>query len=1092
MLTTKEFLQAVITCPTPGYFCMALSNGNGGWLEQWYKWPEDIDEICEKATAQASHANCYFSSYLFRSPQSLKENVLPTRTIQADLDDADMAAVPIQPTILVETSPGRHQGYWLLDPDALSQQGGFLPTEEHETLSRKLTYSIELCDRSGWPVGRKVRIPGTINHKYLSGPKDVRVTSVTARTYKPEELEVLPEVPKFLVEHFDDSFIEDPLKSASDTNALELLERIKNDVPATVWTRYATKQQDRSEALWSLMVCAFKAGLTREEVFTLAKGSANNKFEDLRTRGDQALAKDVLRAEHAANTNAHDARAVIRDIYRKPLASIERKRSIFSVVLQTMRDQGEFLNTRSGFPWYIRRDIGRPVMVTPHSKSLQTILDIQFGLNATEPEAKYVVYGLSSYVDSLPDNALQSSLSYYDQQAGHLLVHAGKGTVLQVTQYAVTQVTDGAHGVIFPWSSSVAAFSPTVKQGDLDWGDEIFGNGERGFGTSVENLLNMRPDVAKALLKVWMLFVLLRNAANTRPILATFGMPGCIASDTRIEFKRGTSRTYSCTVAQLHSRFNSAAWNKGFPLRMLSLKDGVIKWRNVSGVVYSGIKQTHRVTTDNGASICATADHRFLTVDGYKRLEELRIGDMLVSKGAPVVAKRVAKTRKQVNAAFHPHAWPCTMVQGGGRYTYTYMRIGRARAVLEADLNGLAEKEFLHIVNNDEGAASTLQYLPKDVHVHHNDLDPLNDALDNLRVMTDSQHISMHAYDGSREYVGPMSRFTTATSRIVSITPRRKEHTYDIQMEDEDAPSFLPSSVDGLVLHNSGKTLLMKKIYCTLYGPYKALSGVTSVDNFDMETVDDPLVVLDNVDTWERWLPDRLAQAASVTEFKRRKLWTDADTITLRRQAVLGVTAHNPKFGREDVADRLLLFSYQRLDDFTSEDLILNDLLDKRNRIWGALIHDAQRVLRTPMPAHDDVPQFRIQDFARLGLWIARAIGEEEHFRKAITNVKSAQQAFTLEEEGMLVTAVARLVKSNNYKPNPQTAAQLWTNLEMCVDDQRTFAHTYRNSVMLSKKLSAMIPALRSIVDITQGINEVNARTWTISPRNQEQEQKAG
>lgn len=810
MLTTKEFLQAVITCPTPGWFCLALSNGNGGWLEQWYKWPQDVDEICEKAVEQATHANCYFSSYLFKSPQSLKENVLPTRTIQADLDDADMAAVPLQPTILVETSPGRHQGYWLLDPDSLALVGGTLPTEEHEDLSRKLTYSIELCDRSGWPIGRKVRIPGTINHKYLSGPKPVTVVGVSARNYKPEELEVLPEVPKFLVEHFDDGFIEDPIKGASQTApALELLERIKNDVPATVWTRYDVRQQDRSEALWSLMVCAFKAGLTRDEVFTLSKGSANNKFEDLRARGDQALAKDVLRAEHAANTNAHDARAVIRDIYRKPLAPIERKRSIFSVVLQTMRDQGEFLNTRSGFPWYIRRDIGRPVMVTPHSKSLQTILDVQFGLNATEPEARYVAYGLSAYVDSLPDNAFQSSLSYYDPQAGHLLVHAGKGTVLQVTQYAVTPVTDGAHGVIFPWSSSVAVFSPAMRQGasalpPIDWGEEIFGNGERGFGSSVNNLINMKPEQAKALLKVWMLFVLLRNAANTRPILAMFGMPG------------------------------------------------------------------------------------------------------------------------------------------------------------------------------------------------------------------------------------------------------------------------------------SGKTLTAKKIYCVLYGPYKALSGVTNVDNFDMETVDDPLVVLDNVDTWEKWLPDRLAQAASVTEFKRRKLWTDADTVTLRRQAILGVTAHNPKFGREDIADRLLLFSYQRLDDFASEDIILGDILDKRNRIWGALIHDAQRVLRTPMPAHDEVPQFRIQDFARLGLWIARAIGEEDHFRKAITDVKSAQQAFTLEEEGMLVTAVARMIRTTNYKPNQQTAAQLWTNLEMCVDDPRTFAQTYRNSVQLSKKLSAMIPALRSIVDITQGVNEVGARTWKI------------
>jgi hypothetical protein len=51
IVDTAEFLQTVITCPTEGYFCLAVSNGSGGWLETWYKWPADLDKIVQRADA---------------------------------------------------------------------------------------------------------------------------------------------------------------------------------------------------------------------------------------------------------------------------------------------------------------------------------------------------------------------------------------------------------------------------------------------------------------------------------------------------------------------------------------------------------------------------------------------------------------------------------------------------------------------------------------------------------------------------------------------------------------------------------------------------------------------------------------------------------------------------------------------------------------------------------------------------------------------------------------------------------------------------------------------------------------------------------
>lgn len=800
MLTTAAFLKTVVTATEPGYFCLALRKG-GVWLEEWHKWPEQLDTIVERAEAQKDIADVYFSTYLFKAPQSTRSNVIPTRTIQADLDDADVSALSHEPTVLVETSPGRHHAYWVLDQT--------LPLEEHEALSRKITYSIPLCDRSGWPLGRKLRIPNTLNHKYFSGAKTVKVLAASNKKYEPEQFEALSEVPQFVVEHFDPNFLENPVGVA--TNPLELLDQIKSDIPVKVYVQYSNKQEDRSEALWALLCWGFKAGLNREQVFTLAKHSANNKFADLKHRADQDLAKDVLRAEFAVNTNTHDAKQVIQGLYKTGLSAIERKRAIFNVVLKSMKDQGEFFNAQGGLGWYIRSDVGRPIALTPHSELLQTLLNVQFGLNFTEPEARYVAYDLKAHAANLPENAIQGALSHYDTDAKHILLHTGRRTVLRITADSVEQIVDGAYNVIFPWSSSVDPFTPSYRSGEnaIDWGEELFGNGTRGFGSSVENVTNMTPSQARALLKVWLIFVLMRDVANTRPIIATFGQPG------------------------------------------------------------------------------------------------------------------------------------------------------------------------------------------------------------------------------------------------------------------------------------SGKSTLFKKVYALLYGQRKSISSVTNVDDFDHATASDPLVVFDNVDTWEKWLPDRLALSAGKSDVVRRKLYTDTDTITLRRQAIIGVTAHNPKFGREDVADRFLLFSYKRLDHFISEALIINDILKKRNLIWGAIVRDVQQVLRSPLPT-TGIPQFRIEDFARIGLWIAQALGVDQDFREAVEDVKSAQQAYVREEEGLLVQAIMNYIgksSKENKPPQHHTASQLWTMLEGCASDGKVFANMYRNSVLLSKKISAMQPALREVIRIEQGYNEGGTRTWLLAKK---------
>jgi hypothetical protein len=786
-MDTKTFLRTVITTPE-GWFCLAHSNGSH-WKEEWFEWPRQIDEIIAEVEARPEE-NVFFSAHLFSQASSQKKFALPSKTIQADLDNADVLTLPIVPTILIESSPNRYQGFWVLqtvpDLDVL------------EILSRKLTYAIPKCDRSGWSIGHRLRVPESFNHKYLEGPQLVQIVGASLQTYAVEELELLPEAPKQAVAEFDDEWVEGAHTYTS--GPLELLESIRSTIPLRVYVQYSTLAKDRSATLWALMCAAFRANLDRDAVFWLAKNSANNKFESLAYHGDRELAKDVLRAEQVVKNRVTDLRTAVLEARRLSGINAEKRQYIQQIVLEAMRKAGEFVKTSEDTIWYINREQGRPMTLSQNSEYLQTYLDLQFGLNATEVEQSFVIAGIIAYAHSLPPTATVASLCYYDSIANMILLHTGRKDVIRITIEGVSTVTNGAYGVIFPWNPVVEAFKP--RESGVDWAQELFTD-------CLTNVISCSKEEAFALLKVWVLFLLFRNAAVSKPILALFGQPG------------------------------------------------------------------------------------------------------------------------------------------------------------------------------------------------------------------------------------------------------------------------------------AGKSTLFRRVYAFLYGPRKSLGAVTIAEDFDHSVANDPLLVLDNVDSWERWLPDRLALAASSSDITKRKLYTDQDTIVLKRQALIGLTAHNPRFGREDVADRMLILIFERLSHFLPEEDIIRHLVDARDFLWSSLIEDIEKVLREPMPMAIEVPQFRVADFARIGLRIARALGIEIDFVAAITSVTKSQKSFSLGEEQLLVTAIQNYVLHRKGDAEFTTTSALWTQLELYAPDPLSFTKLYHNAVLLGKKLWALNSSLREVLDVEWRLGPEGTRLWRFAKKEQ-------
>lgn len=103
---------------------------------------------------------------------------------------------------------------------------------------------------------------------------------------------------------------------------------------------------------------------------------------------------------------------------------------------------------------------------------------------------------------------------------------------------------------------------------------------------------------------------------NKRPMLSDLRDSGCLTGDTLVTLADSGERVPICELVR---RRDFAVW-------AVNPANYRIEQALASKAFSTGIKQTYRLTTRLGRTIRATANHRFLTVEGWQRLDELAAG----------------------------------------------------------------------------------------------------------------------------------------------------------------------------------------------------------------------------------------------------------------------------------------------------------------------------------------------------------------------------------------------------------------------------------------------------------------------------------
>ena len=271
-----------------GYICVARLDRKKKFAEDFFFYPDQLNEMHEWIERHIFSNNLYFCPQLLETPSRRKTSVQTTPCLWADLDEADPTSITPIPSVVLESSTGRYQGFWPLKTA--------IDPFQAENYSRRIAYAYSQfgADISGWDLTQLLRIPLTLNFKYEQ-PAHVPIVQILElddeHHFSLADFDHLAQVPGH--EYLDVDLPEDlPQEEASD-----ILERHRQDLPDGVWRLYSMQPSDGdwSAALWNLECLLFEGGLTREEAYIVCKEAACNKFKR-DGRSDTYLWKDICRA----------------------------------------------------------------------------------------------------------------------------------------------------------------------------------------------------------------------------------------------------------------------------------------------------------------------------------------------------------------------------------------------------------------------------------------------------------------------------------------------------------------------------------------------------------------------------------------------------------------------------------------------------------------------------------------------------------------------------------------------------------------------------------------------------------------------------
>lgn len=283
-----------------------------------------------------------------------------------------------------------------------------------------------------------------------------------------------------------------------------------------------------------------------------------------------------------------------------------------------------------------------------------------------------------------------------------------------------------------------------------------------------------------------------------------------------------------------------------------------------------------------------------------------------------------------------------------------------------------------------------------------------------------------------------------------------------------------PLCTTGVV--GSGKTRAVVGLF-ELYGLPPRVAAVTKGGEGDFWTEADAggLTCWDNADTRIDWLPDALAAAATGGCQSKRKLYSDAERVTLRARSWVAVTSANPAFAADaGLADRLMVVRLGRRAGGTAEAALSAEIAAARDGGLAWICQTIHKALADAEPVPGGLNQ-RHPDFAAFAVRLGRALGREAEAVAALRAAEADKSLFNLEND-TIGAAVLEAMRSGT--PFYGTSAEL---LERLKTNDSSLEGTL-SAKRLSKRMGKLWPHLEAVLGAKQEIGHGGGLRYSLKP----------
>ena len=276
----------------------------------------------------------------------------------------------------------------------------------------------------------------------------------------------------------------------------------------------------------------------------------------------------------------------------------------------------------------------------------------------------------------------------------------------------------------------------------------------------------------------------------------------------------------------------------------------------------------------------------------------------------------------------------------------------------------------------------------------------------------------------------------------------------------------------------AGKTFTITRFQKILYGEEHATTAPKDEESLAVSLLRTPIALLDNLDSYIQWLPNFIAAYTSGASYTGRKRFTDTGKNVIPARSFLTVTSRDPKsFRRSDVADRCLVFHFDRRENFTPTK-VENYLFANREKLLGEYLWTCNEIVKALTNPLETASKYRTSEFANFCVLMAPIVGEKLKIAEVALAEAQTERLKLSVEEDFIVAYVEEWLRNPKNIGLPVTARQLHKEFQSLI----VLGHPYKikSPITLGRAINALKDGFKTIgIDCTTAKDYTNTSVYS-------------